>query len=80
MRQNFTLCILLVVGLIFQQVNAQPETLPPLEKGPAPQTLEELWAGYDPQAEPLDVEILHEWEEDEVLMRVLRYRIGVFKG
>jgi len=39
-----------------------------------------MWAGFDPRAEPLDVELLREWEEDGVVLRVLRYRIGVFKG
>jgi len=57
-----------------------PDTLPPLQDNRAPQTLEELWAGFDPQAEPLDVEILKEWEEDGVVLQVLRYRIGIFKG
>ncbi|WP_442505805.1 dienelactone hydrolase family protein [Novipirellula sp. SH528] len=56
------------------------ETLPPTENGLGPQTYEELWASYDPRAEPLDVEILYEWEEGDVLLKVLRYRIGVFKG
>jgi len=54
--------------------------LPPLTDGKAPQTREELWAGFDPRAEPLDVEVLKEWEEDGVVLRVLRYRIGIFKG
>lgn len=57
-----------------------PETLPPLVDGKAPQTFEELWAGFDPQTEPLEVEVLHEWEEDGVVLKILRYRIGVFKG
>ena len=39
-----------------------------------------MWIGFDPKAEPLDVEILKEWEEDGVKLKVLRYRIGVFKG
>ncbi len=56
------------------------ETLPPLKDGKAPQTFEALWADFDPRAEPLDVEILKEWEEEGVVMRVLRYRIGIFKG
>lgn len=59
---------------------AEPETLPPLGEGGAPQTFAELWAGFDPRAEPLEVEVLHEWEEDGVVLKVLRYRIGVFKG
>jgi hypothetical protein len=56
------------------------DTLPPLKDGKAPQTFAELWDGYDPREEPLDVEILKEWEEDGVVMKVLRYRVGVFNG
>lgn len=56
------------------------ETLPPLVNDKAPQTFAELWAGYDPTAEPLETETLKEWEEDGVILRVLRYRVGIFKG
>ena len=59
---------------------AAAETLPPLQDGKAPKTIEELWGDFDPRAEPLDVEVLHEWERDGVIMKVLRYRVGVFKG
>lgn len=60
--------------------SAFSETLPPLDGSAPPQTWEQLWAGFDPRAEPLDVEILKEWEEDGVVLRVLRYRVGIFKG
>ena len=56
------------------------ETLPHLEGKVAPKNLGETWSGFDPQAETLDVEILKEWEEQGVVLKVLRYRIGVFKG
>ncbi len=56
------------------------ETLPPLAGEEAPQTFEAMWAGFDPRAEPLEVETLKEWEEDGVVLRVVRFRIGVFKG
>jgi hypothetical protein len=56
------------------------ETLPHLEGKVAPKNLGETWSGFDPQTEPLDVEILKEWEEQGVVLKVLRYRIGVFKG
>ena len=52
----------------------------PLKDGVAPQTFEELWASYDPRAEPLEIEILREWEEDGVVLRIVRCRIGIFKG
>ena len=57
-----------------------PDTLPALKGSVAPTSLEDMWIGFDPKAEPLDVEILKEWEEDGVKLKVLRYRIGVFKG
>lgn len=56
------------------------ESLPPLRDGNAPQNFEELWSGYDPRKEPLQTEVLKEWEEDGVVLRVVRFRIGVFKG
>ena len=56
------------------------ETLPPLVDSRAPRTFEQMWAGFDPRAEPMEVETLKGWEEDGVVLRVVRYRIGVFKG
>ena len=56
------------------------DSLPPLKDGKAPASFEELWAGYDPRPEPLETEVLKEWEQDGVVLRVIRYRIGVFKG
>jgi hypothetical protein len=59
---------------------AKAESLPPLVDGKAPQTFTEMWAGYDPRKEPLETEILKEWEADGVVLRVVRYQIGIFKG
>ena len=58
----------------------QPDSLPILDNGVAPQNFEQMWAGFDPCAEPLETETLKEWEEDGVVLRVVRFRIGVFKG
>ena len=54
------------------------DSLPPLKK--VPQTVAELWSGYDPRKEPLRTEVVREWEEDGVVVRVVRYFIGSFKG
>lgn len=40
----------------------------------------EMWAGFGPRAEPLEIETLGEWKEDDVVLRIVRFRIGVFKG
>ena len=58
----------------------EADTLPPLRDGLAPQNFDQMWAGFDPRAEPLEVEVLREWQEDGVSLRVVRFRIGVFKG
>jgi len=59
---------------------SEHDTLPTLEDVRAPNNFVEMWAGFDPRAEPLEVEVLKEWEEDDVVLRIVRYRIGVFKG
>ena len=72
---------LAVTSLMHGVTTAAPEeSLPPLKDGRAPQDFEALWAGYDPRREPLDVEVLKEWEDDGIVLKVLRYRIGIFKG
>ncbi len=60
--------------------SSSQESLPPLVDGNAPPTYDALWSGYDPRAEPLDVEVLKAWEQDGVVLQVVRYRIGIFKG
>jgi hypothetical protein len=56
------------------------ETLPPLKDGKVPQNLDELWTGFDPRKEPLEVEVTKEWEIDGIVCQIIRYRVGVFKG
>lgn len=73
-------CFLAIFFLNFSPLLVADETLPPLKDDKSPQTFENMWAGFDPRKEPLDVEMLKEWEEDSVVLKVLRYRIGVFKG
>ena len=46
----------------------------------APATVEEAWAGFDPRKEPLEVEVLQEWEEDGAVVKVIRFCVGTFKG
>ena len=81
-RQLLGVCLSAVV-VVFAwggALRAADETLPPLREGKAPQSLDELWGTYDPRAEPLEAETLKEWERDGIVCRVVRYRIGTFKG
>lgn len=74
----FVLCLFSMGETLAQEPSN--ETFSALKDGKSPKTVEELWANFDPRKEPLDTEILFEWEEDGVVMQVLRYRIGIFKG
>ena len=56
------------------------DTLPALAPGKAPQSLSELWGDYDPRKEALEAEVTKEWEQDGIVCRVVRYRVGTFKG
>ncbi|MCH2183640.1 MAG: dienelactone hydrolase family protein [Mariniblastus sp.] len=58
----------------------QTDTLPPLANGRAPADFDAMWRGFDPRAEPLEIETLHQWEEEGVVLRIVRFRIGVFQG
>ena len=52
----------------------------PLAAAETPQSVTELWAGFDPRKDPLEIEVLKEWEQDGVVCRIVRYQVGVFKG
>ena len=70
----------LLLYLLTMLTHLGAETLPALKDGQVPQNLDELWAGFDPRKEPLEVEVTKEWEQDGIVCRVIRYRIGTFKG
>ncbi len=63
--------------IVFAQ---EVDTLPRLVNDQAPTNFVEMWAGFDARAAPLEVETLKQWEEDDVVFRVVRFRIGIFKG
>ena len=77
----FYLAGLASVLLVATPLTAQlVETLPPLDGPHPPSNFEQMWRGFDPRSEPLEIETLHEWEEDGTALRIVRFRIGVFKG
>ena len=57
-----------------------PNTLPPLKGDVAPATFAEMWSGFDPQTEPLETEVVRQWERDGAVVEIVRFRIGQFKG
>ena len=74
---KFTLPLLFSLSLSAEKLQ---ETLPSYSDAQVPKNFEEMWKGFDPRKEPLDVEVLHETEQDGVVIKVIRFRVGVFKG
>jgi len=78
-----TLTFTLLLSMLGHALPAK-NSLPSLEPGKVAQTVEELWAGYDPRTEPLDVEIIREWdevyEEKQIKVQMLTFTVGTFKN
>lgn len=47
---------------------------------PVPQSVSELWADFDPRADPLATEVIREWKEPGATYRHVRFFVGTFKG
>ncbi len=71
----------LVVSLsIFCHFQAWSVNAPGHPNAAASPDFDGMWRGFDPRSDPLETEILKQWEEDSVVMKIIRYRIGKFKG
>jgi len=55
------------------------DSLPPLIDGKAPTNLDQLWAGYNPSKEPLETQVVREWQEGGITYRYVVFTIGTFK-
>jgi len=56
------------------------DSLPPLKDAAAPRTLDDLWRGYDPRAEPLETTVVREWKQEDATCRYVVFTVGTFKG
>ncbi len=45
-----------------------------------PGTVKELWADFDPRREVLNVNIVREWEKEDIVFQYVLYHIGTFKN
>lgn len=45
-----------------------------------PKSVNELFADFDPQKDPIDVKIIREWESSGIVYRYVTFHIGVFKN
>ncbi|MEM7698401.1 MAG: dienelactone hydrolase family protein [Verrucomicrobiota bacterium] len=74
----FSALMLVAVSQVLTPLFA--ETFTPYTAETVPETVADLWADIDPRAEPLQVEVIREWEEDGAVVRYLRYTVCTFQG
>ncbi|MFI3290494.1 MAG: dienelactone hydrolase family protein [Opitutales bacterium] len=72
MKLRFALILFLSTFGFLCAENALPE----LKDSEIPQNAQELWKDIDPRAEPLEPEVLEEWEEDGVILKVMRINVA----
>ena len=77
LKLNFLFSIIFyLLGLCF----VRGESLPSYDYDAPLIDFDTMWQGYNPRLENLETEILKEWEQDDIILRIIRYRIGEFKG
>ena len=75
--------ILSLVTLISLSVTASDkvgDTLPPMTPGNMPADIPALWKTFDSTKEPLEMKVLHEYVKDGVVIKMISYVVGTFKG
>src|SRR3954451_3510724 len=68
-----------LIGLI-PLVTTAAVAIDPPAKDPPIATVEQLWAGFDPRAVPLDVEVVKAWDEGDVHLETVYFIGEVFEG
>src|SRR6478752_10892717 len=70
---------LTLIGL-FVAAAATATAADPPPKDTSITTIERLWAGFDPRAVPLDVEVVKAWDEGDVHLETVYFTGEVFEG
>ena len=58
MRTKKQSCLIALLFMVLCGHGHAEDSLPALKDGFVPSTVEEVWAGFDPRREPLDVEVI----------------------
>lgn len=81
MPQNYLLVLAILTGqlILASSIEAQ-ETFTPYTSDNVPQNVTDLWGDYDARQEPLDIQVVKQWQADGVVTRYITFKVGTFKG
>ncbi len=77
MKQSLCVLMLLTFGL---PSNSVAPSRFALTADDVPQSVEQLWADFDPRKDALETEVIREFQEDGGVFRHVRFVVGTFKG
>ena len=71
--------VALLYGALFVETTFA-ESLKVIAEKDVPKSVRDLYDGFDPDKEPLEVKVLKEFERDGVIIKMLTFTVGKFKG
>lgn len=79
MLKKFT-SLALLFAISASATDKSNDTLPPLSPSNMPADIPALWATFDATKDPLETQVLYEYEKDGVTVQMISYMVGTFKG
>jgi dienelactone hydrolase len=61
-------------------VDRSNDSLPPMSPETLPADIPSLWATFDASKHPINMEVLHTYEDQGVTIQMISYAVGIFKG
>jgi hypothetical protein len=71
--------VVFLCAVFFVEITSA-DSLKLIDEKDIPKTVRALYDGFDPDKEPLQVKVLKELEQDGVIIQMLAFTIGKFKG
>ena len=71
--------VILLCEVFFLEITFA-ESLKVIAEKDVPKSVRALYDGFDPDKEPLEVKVLKEFEQDGVIIQMLTFTVGKFKG
>lgn len=79
MTKRLFVCALYVGLTVLASTTLSEDTFTAYKADEVPQNVVDLWRDYDAREEPLDIEVVKEWNDDGVVTRYVTFKVGTFK-
>ena len=74
------ICSVALVAALVPTAGSGEPAAPPSAKEPKVETIDDLWAGFDPRALPLEIEVVQSWDEGDLTVDAIYFNGEEFGG